>query len=156
MTIVRPMIEAPQPNPIVLCQKRRIASLRSISGWRMFARTSIGSVPVGGGAVTEDALARHRVDASGAPRVAAEHPPRGEHEPAQDAVFAHRLGGVLRAGRMVPAARGQPRRDEPLVEGYRREENRADCSHFVTSAPAKPAFSSSSRRAVSTPLSPSR
>ena len=33
--------KAPQPKPRSLCQKRRTASLMSISGWRTFARTVI-------------------------------------------------------------------------------------------------------------------
>src|SRR5438045_169738 len=88
-TQVRPMIDGPQPRPTVLCQNLRIASLTSISGWKMLARTSMsvaGSVDLGTG--PEEGLLLHRVEAAAAQRVAAKEPPRGEHEAAQDAEAA--------------------------------------------------------------------
>jgi hypothetical protein len=36
---------------------------------------------------------------------------------------AHRIGGVLRAGWMEPAGGGQYRRENPTIQGYRKEEN---------------------------------
>jgi hypothetical protein len=43
------MMDIPQPTPTVLWKNLRIASKKSISGWKMLARTSMGQAL--GGAV---------------------------------------------------------------------------------------------------------
>src|SRR5689334_20865111 len=102
MTSVSPMIDVPQLRPTVLCQNLRIASLMSIRGWRMLARTNTGLV---GGSVAEQSLALDRVDAAVAERVAAQHPPGRQQRSTQDAEGANGLDGILRARRMVLAPR---------------------------------------------------
>src|SRR4051812_47103 len=113
------MIDAPQPNPTVLCQNLRIASLMSMSGWTMLARKNMGSVR--DVARLEQSLALNRVVAAVAPRVAAQDPPTGEHRATDHAVRADGLDRVRRARRMVLAALRQRGRQEPLVRADRKE-----------------------------------
>src|SRR4051812_14571972 len=103
ITTVRPMIEAPQLRPMSLCQKRRTASLMSISGWRMLARTNIWR-SARRVVWLEEPLALDRVVPAVAPGVASQQPPAGEHRAAHHAVRADGVDRVRRARRMVLAA----------------------------------------------------
>src|SRR5258708_12234667 len=58
----------------------------------------------------------HRIEAAGMERMAAADAPECEPEPAQQAVLFERLEGVLRATRIVAAARPQQRAQGALVE----------------------------------------
>src|SRR2546421_44027 len=120
------MIDGPHPRPTVSWKNLMIASLTSISGWRMLARTSMSVAdPVDLAAGPEEGLLLHRIEAAAAQRVAAKKPPPGEHEAAQDAEAPDRLDRIGGAGRIVTAARRDQRRYEPPVEGYGRDENPA-------------------------------
>src|SRR3954470_13110214 len=108
MTTVRPMTDAPQLSPTSLCQKRRTASLMSISGCRTLARTNMwGSAR--SVVWLEEPLALDRVVPAVAPGVASQQPPPGEHRAADHAIGADGLHRVSRARRMVLAALGQTR-----------------------------------------------
>src|SRR3954447_2755541 len=141
MTQVRPMIAPPQPRPTWLWKNLRIASLTSISGWRTLAVTNMSVAVRGSRARVEEGLLLHRVEAAAAQRVTAQEAPPGEHEAAQHAVAADRLGRVGGAGRIVPAARRHQWRYEPPVEGY----GRRDYPAHAAFSPARPAPSRSSR-----------
>src|SRR3954447_13712843 len=93
MTTVRPMIDAPQLSPTSLCQKRRTASLMSISGWRTFARTVMWR-SARGVVWLEEALALDRVVPAVAPGIASQQPPAGKHRAAHNAVGADRFDRV--------------------------------------------------------------
>src|SRR4051794_32816995 len=54
-----------------------------------------------------------------AERIAAQQAPGGEHRPSEDAIGLHRLHRVFRATRVVLAATRKRRRDHPLVDADR-------------------------------------
>ena len=117
-------------------------------------RRAAGRRRRGGAALArlEQRLVRDRVVAAVAERVAAQQAPAREHEAARRAVGAHRLDGVVRAGRQVLAAPRQQRRDEALVEADRREQEGA---HGAQPLPP-PSPETSSERAPRIPAVPSR
>src|SRR3954447_14997078 len=118
ITTVKPMNDAPQLSPTSLCQKRRTASLMSMSGCRTLARTSI--VRSARGVVwLEEPLTFDRVVPAVAPGIASQQPPAGEHCAADHAVGANRFDRVRRARRMVLAAIRQKRGHEPPVRTHR-------------------------------------
>src|SRR3954454_14826813 len=135
------MIDAPQLNPMVSCQKRRIASLMSMRGWTMLARRNMS---VRCAVLLEELLALHRVVAAVAPWVAAHNTPTRENRATDHAVRADGLDRVGRARRMVLAAIGQSGRQEAPGRAHRHQDERAQRLH-AASLRASPAFSSSSR-----------
>src|SRR3954451_21978615 len=118
ITTVSPMTDAPQLSPTSLCQKRRTASLMSMSGCRTLARTSM--VRSARGVVwLEEPLTLDRVVPAVAPGIASQQSPSGENRAAGHAVGANRFDytlvpallqqglelGVLRAGQAFQGAK---------------------------------------------------
>src|SRR5262249_48720454 len=99
-------------------------------------------------------LVFYEVDAAVAPGVAAEEPPGGEDDPSEYAVAPDGGHGVLRAGRMVLAPAREGRRHGALVEADRGDRQRAQRGH--ADPLARPASTSTERRACSTACSPPR
>ena len=91
-------------------------SKTSISGWKMFAETSICQALGAAARGLEQALILDWIESPGTPRVAAQQPPAGQDKSAEYAESGDRLRGVLRARRVVLAALPHDRREQSLVE----------------------------------------
>jgi hypothetical protein len=78
---------------------------------------------------SEQALILDRIQPSVTPRVTTKHPPAGEDKPAQYAESLHRLRRVLRAGRVVLAARPEHGREQALIRPQRNQDRNAHRSH---------------------------
>src|SRR5689334_16074 len=98
MTTVIRMIDRPQPTPTVVWKNLRIASKKSISGWKMLAGTSMAASGSRrrGGTCCEEALVVRRVVSAPAPGIATQHAPAREHEPPEYAELPYRLLGIPR------------------------------------------------------------
>src|SRR3954451_5619871 len=131
ITTVSPMTDAPQLSPTSLCQKRRTASLMSMSGCRTLARTSM--VRSARGVVwLEEPLALDRVVPAVAPGIASQQAPSGEHRAAHQAIRADGFDRVRRARRMVLAALRQKRRYEAPVRAHGKQSDAPEQAHAAS------------------------
>ena len=93
----------------------------------------------------EEALRLDRVEAAVAPRVAAQQPPRGEHQPAQYAELPDRLRRRRASRSARTAAPRQRRRDHALVERDRRAARSRARERLTRRAPPSSSSSASAR-----------
>src|SRR4051794_37759556 len=168
-------IPTPQASPTSLCSHLRTSLKTSISGWRMWASRNTSGVlrqiravgSAGGGQVRPGRLGRPMmmtsslragrgapeepavgdfVDTAVAEGIAAEQAPAGQDGPPHRAQLADRLHRVLRAGRVIAAARGEGGGNEALVEADGRDQQRGERPfHDKRSSP--PSSTSSAREA---------
>src|ERR1700683_90842 len=90
---------------------------------------------------------RHGIVAAAAPGMAGEEPPRRKPTAARRAMLAHRLGGIVRAGRQIAASGADERRHEKLIEADRAAQEEAHSAPSPRQAPSR--FNAISRSATS-------